>query len=47
MPIMAGAIIWLRLAIIAIIGSVSPGISTSVVAGRLPNEVASSVNSGR
>ena len=46
MPIIAGAIIWLSPAIIAIIGSAAPGASSSPPAGRA-NETARSVNSGR
>ena len=45
MPIIAGAIILLRPAIIAIIGS--PASSSGAAAGGRPSEVASSVNRGR
>ncbi|CAB4807947.1 unannotated protein [freshwater metagenome] len=47
MPIIAGCIIWLRLAIIAIIGSASPSSSISEPVGLRPSDVAISVNSGR
>ena len=48
MPIIDGAIIWLRPAIIAIIGSSASCVDLVAPArARLPSDAASSVNSGR
>ena len=47
MPSIEGAIIWLRPAIIASIGSEASSSSSSLTAGLRPSDTASSVNNGR